>query len=329
MRRREFIILLGATVSAWSRSALAQQPEQVRSIGVLSGIPGADPETKARLAAFVGELGQRGWTEGRNLKIEYRFTAGTGAEIRKAAEELVAIRPDLILAIGSNSLEYLFQLTRTVPIVFAIVIDPVGGGYVESLSQPGGNVTGFMSFDYDLSGKWLELLKQISPNVTRAAAIRDPRIASGIGQFAVIQSVSRSIGIEVTPVDPHNRDDIERALIAFARHPNGGLVVTASPLSVLHREFIAMLADRYKLPAVYPERFFVASGGLISYGPDFVEQHRLAATYVDRILRGEKPANLPVQAPNKYALVVNLKAAKSLGLTVPPTLLARADEVIE
>ena len=328
MRRREFIILLGATASVWSGSVLAQQTEQVRRIGVLSGISETDPETKARLAAFVGELGQRGWTEGRNLNIEYRFaTGGTGAEIRKAAEELVAIRPDLILAIGSNALDYLFQLTRTVPIVFTITTDPVGSGYVESLSEPGGNVTGFMTFDYDLSGKWLELLKQISPNVTRAVVVRDPRIASGIGQFAVIQSVSRSIGIEVTPVDPHN--DMERVLAAFARRPNGGLIVTASPLAAIHREFIAALANRYKLPAVYPERFFAAAGGLVSYGPDFVEQHRLAATYVDRILRGEKPANLPVQAPNKYTLVINLKAAKSLGLALSPTQLARADEVLE
>jgi len=328
MRRREFIILLGATASVWSGSVLAQQTEQVRRIGVTSGISGTDPETKARLAAFVGELGQLGWTEGRNLKLEYRFaTGGTGAEMRKAAEELVAIRPDLILAIGSNALDYLFQLTRTVPIVFTITTDPVGSGYVESLSQPSGNVTGFMTFDYDLSGKWLELLKQISPNVTRAVVVRDPRLPSGIGQFAVIQSVSRSIGIEVTPVDP--RDDMERALAAFARRPNGGLIVTASPLAAIHREFIAALANRYKLPAVYPERFFAAAGGLVSYGPDFVEQHRLAATYVDRILRGEKPANLPVQAPNKYTLVINLKAAKSLGLALSPTLLARADEVIE
>jgi len=328
MRRREFIILLGATASVWSGSVLAQQTEQVRRIGVLSGISETDPETKARLAAFVGELGQLGWTEGRNLKLEYRFaTGGTGAEIRKAAEELVAVRPDLILAIGSNALDYLFQLTRTVPIVFTITTDPVGSGYVESLSEPGGNVTGFMTFDYDLSGKWLELLKQISPNVTRAVVVRDPRLPSGIGQFAVIQSVSRSIGIEVTPVDP--RDDMERALAAFARRPNGGLIVTASPLAALHREFIATLANRYKLPAVYPERFFAAAGGLVSYGPDFVEQHRLAATYADRILRGEKPANLPVQAPNKYTLVINLKAAKSLGLALSPTLLARADEVIE
>ena len=328
MRRREFIIFLGAAVSTGPRFVMAQQTEQVRRIGVLSGISETDPETKARLAAFVGELGQRGWTEGRNLTIEYRFaTGGTGAEIRKAAEELVAIRPDLILAIGSNALDYLFQLTRTVPIVFTITTDPVGSGYVESLSEPGGNVTGFMTFDYDLSGKWLELLKQISPNVTRAVVVRDPRIASGIGQFAVIQSVSRSIGIEVTPVDP--RDDMERALAAFARRPNGGLIVTASPLAAIHREFIAALANRYKLPAVYPERFFAAAGGLVSYGPDFVEQHRLAATYADRILRGEKPANLPVQAPNKYTLVINLKAAKSLGLALSPTQLARADEVLE
>jgi len=329
MKRRDFILLIGGAAAARPFATLAQQAEQVRHIGVLSGIPETDPETKARLAAFLGELEQRGWTEGRNLKIEYRFTAGTGAEFRKAAEELVAIQPDVILAIGSSSLEYLSQRTRTIPIVFTIVIDPVGGGYVESLSQPGGNITGFMTFEYDLSGKWLELLKQISPNVTRAAVIRDPRIASGIGQFAVIQSVSRSVGIEVSPVDPHNRDDIERALTAFAIRPNGGLVVTANPLTVVRREFIAMLADRYKLPAVYPERFFTASGGLLSYGPDFLEQHRLAATYIDRIFRGEKPANLPVQAPNKYILVINLKAAKSIGLTVPPTLLARADEVIE
>jgi putative tryptophan/tyrosine transport system substrate-binding protein len=329
MRRRDFISLVGGAAAAWPFVTLAQQQERVRRIGALSGIAAADPETKVRFAAFLSELERRGWSEGRNLRIEYRFASGSSVEMRKAAEELVAFGPDVMLAIGSYSLDYLLQVTRSVPIVFAVVIDPVGGGYVESLSQPGGNVTGFMNFDYDLSAKWLELLKQISPGVTRAAVIRDPVIASGIGQFAVIQSVSRSVGIEVTPVNPRDRDEIERSLNKFVRRPNGGVVVTAGPFSVLYREFIATLADRYKLPTIYPERFFAASGGLVSYGPDFVEQHRLAATYVDRILRGEKPADLPVQAPNKYSLVINLKTAKSLGLTVPPALVARADEVIE
>jgi putative ABC transport system substrate-binding protein len=270
-----------------------------------------------------------GWIQGRNVRIDYRFAGGDAATSRKQAEELVALAPDVIVSTGSFSTGQLLRATHAVPIVFAIVPDPVGSGYVDSLAQPGGNATGFMQFEYGLSGKWLELLKELAPGLKRAIVLWDPAITAGIGQFAIIQSVATSTGIDVRPVNLRDAGEIERAITAFARIPNGGLVVTASALSVVHRDLIVTLAARHKLPAVYYERFFVAGGGLISYGADFIEQHRRAAGYVDRILKGEKPADLPVQAPTKYALAINLKTAKALGLTVPTSVLARADEVIE
>jgi putative ABC transport system substrate-binding protein len=333
MRRREFITLVsGAAVAPamlWPLAARAQQSERMRRIGMLSGNAADDTQNQVRNAAFLQGLQQSGWTEGRNLRIDSRWAAGNAADQRKFAAELVALAPDVILAVGSSSVAPLLQATRTVPIVFTIVPDPVGAGFVESLSRPGRNATGFLMFEYSLSGKWLELLKEIAPGVTRAAVLRDPAFAAGIGQFAVIQAVAPSVGVEVSPVDVRDADEIERAAAAFARSANGGLIVTASPLAELHRDLIITLAARYKLPAVYVERHFVAGGGLISYGPNYVDQFRRAANYVDRILNGEKPADLPVQAPTKYELTINLKTAKALGLAVPPTVLARADEVIE
>jgi putative tryptophan/tyrosine transport system substrate-binding protein len=287
------------------------------------------PEGQARLAAFLKGLQQWGWTEGRNVRIDIRWGAGNADEIRKYAAELAALAPDVIFASGTASVGPMLQATRTVPIVFANVADPVGAGFVDSLARPGGNASGFIQFEYSLSGKWLELLKQIAPGVTRAAVLRDPAITSGIGQFAVIQSVAPSVGVEVSAINVRDAGEIERAVTAFARSSNGGLIVTASALAVLHRQLIIALAARHKLPAVYYRRYFVTSGGLISYGYDVVEQFRGAAGYVDRILKGATPADLPVQAPTKYELVINLKTAKALGLEVPPTLLARADEVIE
>jgi ABC-type uncharacterized transport system substrate-binding protein len=328
MRRRSFITLLGSAI-AWPLVARAQRPDRVRRIGALTGAAVSDPNIQARYAAFVERLQQLGWIDGRNVRIEHRGGGGDADIIRKHAAALVALAPDVILATGSATLGPLLQATGSIPIVFALVPDPVGSGFVDSLSQPGGNATGFMQFEYSLSGKWLELLKQIAPNVMRAAVLWDPTITAGIGQFAVIQSVAPSVGVDVRPISLRNVSEIERAIAAFARQPNGGLVVTASALTLTHRELIVMLAARYKLPAVYSVRDFVSSGGLISYAPDFTDQYRRAADYVDRILRGEKPADLPVQAPNKYSLVINLKTAKTLGLTVPPSLLARADEVIE
>jgi putative ABC transport system substrate-binding protein len=274
-------------------------------------------------------LQQLGWAEGRNLRIDTRWGGGDAERSRRYAAELVALAPDVILAAGASALAPLLLATRTVPIVFTIVADPVGAGFVDSLSRPGGNATGFLMFEYSLSGKWLEVLKQIAPGVTRAAVIRDPAISAGTGQFGVIQSVAASLGVEVSPVNVRDAVEIERAIAAFARSPNGGLIVTASALSAVHRDLIITLSARHKLPAVYYERYFVGAGGLISYGPDFVDQYRRAAGYVDRILKGEKPADLPVQAPTKYELVINLKTAKALGLTVPDAVLARADEVIE
>jgi putative ABC transport system substrate-binding protein len=302
----------------------------MRRIGVLTaGTDANDPDAQARNAVLVQTLQQLGWAEGRNLRIDYRWGLGLPDAIRKHAAELAALTPDVILASGTASLGPLLQATRTVPIVFVNVSDPVGGGFVDSLSRPGGNATGFMQFEYSLSGKWLELLKQIAPGVTRAAVLRDSALTSGIGQFAVIQSVAPSVGMEVSPVNVRDAGEIERAIAAFARSPNGGLVVTSSALAVRHREPIIALAARHKLPAVYYRRYFVASGGLVSYGYDLPDQYRRAAAYLDRVLKGEKPADLPVQAPTRYELVINLKTAKSLGLDVPPTLLARADEVIE
>ena len=293
------------------------------------GIAANDPDAQALVAAFLQVFQQLGWTDGRNVQMEYRWGLGDAANLRKYAAELAALAPDVILASGTSALGPLLQATRTVPIVFVNVADPVGAGFVDSLARPGGNATGFMQFEYSLSGKWLELLKQIAPGVTRAAVLRDPALTSGIGQFAIIQSVAPSVGVEVSPVNVRDAGEIERAVAAFARSSNGGLIVTSSALAVRHRELIISLAARHKLPAVYYRRYFVTGGGLISYGYDLVDQFRRAAGYVDRILKGEKPADLPVQAPTKYELVINLKTAKALGLDVPATLLARADEVIE
>jgi putative tryptophan/tyrosine transport system substrate-binding protein len=329
MRRREFITLLGGMAVAVPLGVRAQQPERMRHIGVLMSTAADDAESQARIAAFLQGLQQLGWTDGRNVRVDNRWIVGSAGDVRKYAAELIALAPDVILATGSAVLGQLLQATRTVPIVFALVVDPVGAGYVSSLARPGGNATGFTLFEYGLSGKWLELLKQIAPGVTRAAVLRDPSIASGIGQFAVIQSVAPSFGVEVGPLDVRDAGEIERAVAAFAPGSNGGLIMAASPSIVIHRDLIITLATRHHLPAVYPFRVFVTGGGLISYGPDLLDQYRRAAGYVDRILMGAKPADLPVQAPTKYELVINLKTAKALGLTVPPSLLANADEVIE
>jgi putative tryptophan/tyrosine transport system substrate-binding protein len=320
--RREFITLLGGAAAAWPLSAGAQQGENIRRICVLTaGVGADDPDAQAGNDAFVLTLQQLGWTSGRNLRIDYFWGSGQ--------DDLAALAPDVMLASGTASLAALLQATRMVPIVFVNVADPVGAGFVDSLGRPGGNVTGFMQFEYSLSGKWVELLKQIAPSVTRAAVLRDPALTSGIGQFAVIQSVAPKVGVDVIPVSVRNAAEIERAVAAFARASNGGLIVTASPLAAVHRDLIIALAARHKLPAVYYERSYSVAAGLISYGSDFVDQYRRAAGYIDRILKGEKPADLPVQAPTKYELVINLKTAKALGLDVPPTLIARADEVIE
>jgi len=328
MRRREFITLVGGA-AAWPLAARAQQSERMRRIGVHTGTTADDPDGKARFAAFEQALGQLGWTPGRNVRIDYRFSGGDTATSRKQAEELVALAPDVIVTSGSFSTGILLQATRTVPVVFTIVPDPVGSGFVDSLAQPGGNATGFMQFEYGLSGKWLELLKEIAPSLTRVIVLWDPAITAGIGQFTIIQSVATSAGIDLRPVNLRDAGEIERAISAFARSQNGGLIVTTSALSTVHRDLIIALAARLKLPAVYYERFFVTAGGLISYGANFIDQYRRAASYVDRILKGEKPADLPVQSPTKYELVINLKTAKTLGITIPPSVLARADEVIE
>jgi putative tryptophan/tyrosine transport system substrate-binding protein len=331
MRRRKFITLTGGAAAALLHppAARAQQPEQIRRIGVLLGIAPDDPDAQTRYAAFLQRLQQLGWIEGRNLRIDTRWAAGNAADTRKYAAELVALAPDVIVSIGSASVGPLLQATHTVPIVFAIVIDPVGAGFVDNLSRPGANTTGFMIFEYSLCGKWLELLKQIVPDVTRAAVLRDPAIAAGIGQFAVIESVAPSVGVEVSPVNVSDAGEMERDVTAFARSSNRALVVTASAQAVVHHDLIITLAARYNLPAVYPERTFAAAGGLISYGPNYLDQYRQAAGYADRILKGEKPGDLPVQAPTKYELVINLKTAKALGLNIPASVLARADEVIE
>ncbi len=326
--RRKFISVLGSATVAWPFAARAQQPEQMRRVGMLFGIAD-DPTAQAEYAAFLQGLQQLGWTEGRNVHIDRRWAEGNAAALRKYAAELVALAPDVILSVGSASMGPLLEATRTVPIVFVITPDPVGAGYVDSLSRPGGNATGFMMFEYSLCAKWPELLKEIAPGVTRAAVLRDPAITAGTGQFAVIQSVAPTLGVEVSPFGPRDATEIERAITTFAQSANYGLIVTASALAVVHRELISALAARYKLPAVYYEREYVAAGGLISYGPNFLDQCRRAAGYVDRILKGEKPADLPVQAPTKYELVINLKTAKALGLTFPQSILARADDVIE
>jgi len=326
--RRQFSAL-GVAAAAWPLAARAQQSERMRRIGVLMPNAVDEPNGQALYAAFLQGLEQLGWTDGRNVHIDTRWTAGNAANIRKYAAELVALGPDVIMTSGGSTMGPLLQATRTVPIVFSIVPDPVGSGFVKSLSRPGGNATGFMMFEYSLCGKWPELLKEIAPGVTRAAVLWDPAIPAGIGQFAVIQSVAPSIGLDVSPVNLGDAAEIERDVAVFAGSANGGLILMASALSALHRDLIITLAARYKLPAVYDTRFYVTAGGLISYGPNFVDQFRRAPGYVDRILKGEKPADLPVQVPTKYELVVNLKTAKTLGLVIPQTVLARADEVIE
>jgi putative ABC transport system substrate-binding protein len=329
VRRRAFITLLGGAVAAWPLAAGAQEPEPVRRIGVLLSLSADDPQGQARLKAFVLGLQQLGWTQGRNLRIEARWSAGDADRSRRYAAELFALAPDVLVASGGSVVGSLLQVTRTVPIVFTLTPDPVGAGFVASLARPGGNATGFTQVEYGMSAKFLELLKEIAPRVMRAAVLRDPTIPQGIGQFAVIQSVAPSLRIEVNPIDIRDAGELESAVTAFARPSNGGLIVPGSGLATVHRELIITLAAQHKLPAVYSTRYFVTDGGLISYGTDLIDPHRLAAGYVDRILKGEKPADLPVQAPTKYELVINLKTAKALGLDVPPTLLARADEVIE
>jgi putative tryptophan/tyrosine transport system substrate-binding protein len=326
---REFITLLGGAAAAWPLAARAQQGERMRRIGVLMNTAADDPEGKVRNAAFERELQELGWTDGRNVRIDYRWGAGDADRIRRYAAELVSLSPDVILTVGSATAGPLLQATRTVPIVFVQAPDPVGAGFVDSLARPGGNATGFTLFEYGISGKWLELLKEIAPRVTRVAVLRDPAIAAGTGQLGAIQSAAPSFGVELSPLGVRDPGEIERAITAFARSSNGGLIVTVSTLAGVHRDLIVTLAARYKLPAVYYARYIVAGGGLISYGPDFVDQHRRAAGYVDRILKGEKPADLPVQTPTKYELAINLKTAKALGLDIPASVLARADEVIE
>jgi putative tryptophan/tyrosine transport system substrate-binding protein len=327
--RRQFISAAGVGMIAWPLAARAQQTERTRRVGVLTGGAEHDPVAHAFIATFLQALQQLGWTEGRNVRIDTRWAAGNVADARKYATELVALAPDAIMAVGSVTAEPLLQATRTVPIVFTIVADPVGSGFVNSLSHPGGNVTGFMQFEYSLCGKWLELLKEIAPGVTRVAVLRDSADTSGIGQFAIIQSVAPSAGVEVSPMNMGDATEFERSVAAFSQSSGGGLILLASALAVARRDLITALAIKHKLPAIYYERQFVAAGGLISYGANFPDQFRGAAGYVDRILRGEKPADLPVQTPTKYELVVNLKTAKTLGLTIPAAVLSRADEVIE
>jgi putative tryptophan/tyrosine transport system substrate-binding protein len=333
LKRRDFNTMLGAVVPVWlmlwPRNALSQHADRMRRVGVLMGFTADNADGQAQLAAFLQSLLQLGWTDGGNVRIDTRWGGGEAELQRRYAAELVALAPDVILGNGSVAVGPLLQATRTVPIVFTAITDPVGAGLVDSLARPGGNATGFTSFEYGNSGKWLELLKEIAPSVTRVAVLRDSAIAAGIGQFGAIQSAAPSLGVEVSPVNVHDAGEMERAFAAFARSPNGGLIVTSSSLAFIHHELIIMLAARHKLPAVYNNRFFVTSGGLVSYGPDRIDQFRRAAGYVDHILKGEKPADLPVQAPTKYELVINLKAAKALGLSIPPSLLARADEVIE
>jgi ABC-type uncharacterized transport system substrate-binding protein len=330
VNRREFITLLAGTAAAWPLPARAQQPDRVRRIGVLMHLPENDPETQARVRALLEGLQQLGWTDGRNVRIDYRFGAADVDRSRRYAAELIALAPDVIQASGTGPVAALQQASRTVPIVFVQIPDPVNAGFVESLSRPGGNATGFTVWEeFGTSGKWLELLKEVAPHVTRVAVLRDPTIPAGIGQTGAIQSVAPSLGVQVSPVGVRDSGEIERSISAFAREANGGLIVLGAPLAIMQRELISTLAVRHRLPAVYPARLFVAAGGLVSYGPDSIDPYRRVAGYVDRILKGEKPADLPVQNPTKFELVINLKTAKALGLDIPPTLLARADEVIE
>jgi putative ABC transport system substrate-binding protein len=329
MNRRDFITLLGGA-AAWPFAARAQQGERMRRIGVLLASAADDSENQARMAAFLQGLAQLGWTDGRNVRIDTRWATTDADDLRRHAAEMAALAPDvLVAASGTATVAPLLQATRTLPIVFVVVVDPVGAGFVASLARPGGNATGFAMFEYGLSGKWLELLKQIAPSITRAAVLRDPAVASGIGQFAAVQAVAPSLGVELTPVDARDVPEIERAVTGFAGSGNSGLIVTPSPVANRHRDLIATLAARHRLPAVYGSRQYVVAGGLISYGPDLIDQYRRAAGYVDRILKGEKPGDLPVQAPTKNELVINLKTAKALGLQIPDKILALADEVIE
>jgi putative ABC transport system substrate-binding protein len=328
MKRREFIGLIGGAATIWPLAVRSQQDPHIKVIGVLSSTA-PTPVLKARLEVFLQAMLQLGWSTGRNARFDVRWGEGDPEIIRKQTEELVALAPDIILVIGSSALAALHQATLKIPIVFTTVADPVGAGYVASLAQPGGNITGFMLFEYGISGKWLELLKQIVPGMKRTAVLRDPAIASGIGQFAIIQSVAPSLGVDVIPFGVANATEIERSVTTFAGTPNGGLILTASALSVTHGDLVIALTARHKLPAIYTTRDYVVRGGLISYGPDLIDQQKRATSYVDRILKGEKPADLPVQAPTRYELVINLKTAKALGLTMPAALLAQADEVIE
>jgi putative tryptophan/tyrosine transport system substrate-binding protein len=328
MRRRDFVTVVVGSTAAFACAAHAQQPDRMRRIGVLSSVAADDQENKVRITGFRQRLEQLGWTDGHNVRIDYRFVGADPENYSKYAAELVALAPDVIVASGA-SLPAMLQATRTVPVVFAFAADPVASGYIESLSRPGGNATGFLLYEYDLSAKWLELLKEIAPGVTRVAVLRNPTEMAGIGQFAIIQSVARSVGVDVSVINLRDAGEIEQAVTAFARSNNGGLIVVASALASVQRNLIIELAARHRLPTVYFERLFVAGGGLISYGADLAEGYRRAAGYVDRILKGEKPADLPVQAPTKYELAINLKTAKALGLTIPPAVLARADTIIE
>jgi putative ABC transport system substrate-binding protein len=328
MKRREFITLVGGVAVAWPLAPRAQQAERMRRIGVLMVLPADDPEVQARLTAFAQGLQQLDWIVGQNVRVDYRW-GRTNAEAMRNASELVALNPDVVLAHSSAAVTAVLETSRAIPVVFTLVADPVGAGYVESLARPGGNVTGFANFDYAISGKWLELLKEIAPAVRRVAVLRDSGISAGPAQFSAIQIVAPSFGVDLRPVDVRDAAEIERAIKTFAAEQNGGLIITGSSPATLHRALIVELAARHRLPSVYNGRHYVASGGLISYGPDYVDQFRRAAGYIDRILRGDKPADMPVQAPTKYELVINLKTAKALGLTIPQSILLRADEVIE
>jgi len=328
VKRRDFISLLGGAAAAWPLAGRAQQAERMRRVGVLMNTAADDAEGQARLTAFVQRLQEFGWTDSRNVRIDTRWGTDAGST-RRYAGELVALAPDVILASASAAMGALQQTTHTVPMVFVNIIDPVGAGLVESLARPGGHITGFSLFEYGLSGKWLELLKEIAPGVMRVAVLRDTAVGSGVGQYAIIQAVAPSLGVELRPIDMRDAGEIERAVAAFARLPNSGLIITGAPSLVVHRNLIITLAARHQLPAVYPFPYFARIGGLISYGADSIDPYRRAAGYVDRILKGEKPADLPVQAPTKYDLIINLKTAKTLGLEIPASVLARADEVIE
>ena len=329
MQRREFMTLLGGASVAWSLSASALPHGRVMRVGVLMGLAPKDPESRARITAFMEGMQQLGWARGQNISFECRWADGDAETMRKNAAELVSMAPDIILAHSSAAVAPLLQKTRTIPIVFTIVADPVGAGFVNSLARPGGNATGFTNFEYSMSGKWLELLKEMAPNLERVGVLREAAIAAGPGQFGAIQSVAARLGVELRPIDVRDAGAIERDIAEFALGANGGLIVTGSPAASVHRDLIIKLASRHRLPTIYNSPFYVNGGGLIAYGPDFVDQFRRAATYVDRILKGESPSDLPVQAPTKYEMVLNLKAAKSIGVEFPTSILIRADEVVE